>query len=142
MDKNDLDSINFNYLGWKSNQFKLQLLKNNDLSLGIFDKHTLQAFILGDLIEIENKLDYEVLIIYVNQANRNKGYATKLLNEIPIILSEKKLTNIYLEVAANNTLALNLYKNNNYKQIRIRKNYYLINNKKIDAYCLKKIINE
>ena len=55
--------------------------------------------------------------------------------------SKKKsnLKKIFLEVAENNFLAIEMYKNNNFKLLDIRKNYYLIYEQKIDALCYGKI---
>ena len=55
---------------------------------------------------------------------------------------KKKLIRIYLEVAENNTSAINLYYKNAFKKIGVRKNYYKFINNKKDAIILEKIINE
>ena len=140
--KNDLEGKYFENLGWKIHQFKFQLSKENNLSFGLFNNNLLKAFIFGDLIDVEKKIEYEILIVYVNKDDRKLGYATKLLNKVQTNFDEKKLINIYLEVAADNVSAINLYKKNQYKQIGIRKNYYLIKKKKVNAICFKKVVDE
>jgi ribosomal protein S18 acetylase RimI-like enzyme len=82
------------------------------------------------------------LLIYVNKDNRKLGYASMLLNEIPVYFREKILNKIYLEVASSNLSALNLYKKNEFQKTGYRKEYYLINDKRIDAYFFEKKINE
>lgn len=127
-------------LGWSINQFENQLLNKNNLGLGLFEEDSMCGFILGQIITIEKILEYEILLIYVKKDKRKLGYASKLLNEIPIILQKKDLKKIYLEVASSNLTAINLYKKNKYKQKGSREKYYLINDEKIDALFFEKII--
>ena len=125
----------FSSMGWSQNQFKIQLLKENNFSLGLFNNNELDGFLMGDLISIENITEYEILLIYVNKEKRNLGHASKLL----INVSSKKLEKIYLEVAENNLGAIKLYEKNGFKKIGIRKNYYkLSTQKKLDAYFFEK----
>ena len=42
-------------------------------------------------------------MIYVNYKYRNLGYASKLLNKIPLALNQNQLKKIYLEVSSNNS---------------------------------------
>ena len=114
----------------------------NNLGYGLFEKDTLQGFVIGQLIRVEKILEYEILLIYIKENKRKLGYASKLLNEIPTLLQKKNLKKIYLEVASNNFRAINLYKKNNYKKKGIRKKYYSIANKKIDAFFFEKNLNE
>ena len=139
-----LNKHDFNYfknLGWSLNQFSIQLSKNNNFTLGLFSSNVLKAIIIGDLIVVEKILEYEILLLYVNVRDRKIGYASKLLNRTTTILKKKKLKKIYLEVASNNKSALNLYKKNYFMQTGLRKNYYQIENKKIDAILLEKKID-
>ena len=137
-----LDLKYFKRLGWNFNQFKSQILKEINYGLGLFNGHTLEGFLLGDLITIEKTTEYEILLIYVNKKKRNLGYATKLLNNIQITLKKKNLKKIFLEVATNNYQAIKLYEKNKFEKNGIRKNYYLMDNNKIDAFFFEKIIYE
>ena len=49
---------------------------------------------------------------------------------------------IYLEVAANNAEAINFYIKNGYKKTGTRKEYYSIQNNKVDSYLFEKGMNE
>ena len=131
----------FKNLGWSLDQFKLQLKKENNLGLLIYNNKILQGFLIGDIIEIEKEIEYEILLIYIKVESRMLGYATKLLNNIPLIYNNKSLKKIYIEVASNNIPAIDLYRKNNFNQISIRKHYYIIKNKKIDACLYQKKIN-
>ena len=141
----DADSGDLDYykkLGWSVNQFQTQFLKEINFGLGLFKGSILAAFVIGDLLTIEKKLEYEILLLYVSIQKRKLGYATKLLQNIPLIFEKKHLKKIYLEVAANNFEAIKLYKKNRYKKTGTRNHYYMLENKKIDAYSFEKIINE
>ena len=139
----DIEDLSyFKHLGWSKNQFKYQFLKKINFSIGLFSLNLMESFVIGDLINVDNKLEYEILLIYVYNSKRNKGYATKLLNNIPFFFENNKLKKIYLEVASNNKQAIKLYEKNDFKKEGIRKNYYQIDEEKINAYFYNKIINE
>jgi ribosomal-protein-alanine N-acetyltransferase len=139
---NKNDSIYFKQLGWSGDQFKNQLIKDNNFSLALFNDDLMLSFVIGDIISIEKIIEYEILLVYVNFNYRLLGYASKLLNEIPSVLKHRNLEKIYLEVSSDNVDAIELYKNNNFVQIGIRKNYYYIAKKKSDALLFEKKINE
>ena len=136
------DKIYFENLGWKLNQFKMQLLKENNFSLALFNDDLMISFVIGDIISIEKIIEYEILLIYVKFNYRQLGYASKLLNEIPLALNQNHLKKIYLEVSLDNFKAISLYKNNSFVQTGTRKNYYQFANKKFDALIFQKKIYE
>ncbi len=127
-------------LGWSSQELILQLNKKINLSFGLFKKQKLIAFIIGNLIFIEKFSEYEILLLYVKKTNRNNGIATNLLNHILNNNNSLKLQKIYLEVGADNNIAINFYKKNNFKLLGVRKNYYFNKNKKIDGLLFTKFI--
>ena len=129
-------------LGWSENQFKLQFNNETNFSFGLFEFDKINGFVIGNSITIEKKIEYEILLIYVTNKLRKFGYATELLNNISLFLKKKKLKKIYLEVAADNQKAINLYIKNGYIKKGIRKNYYNFKHNKIDAFFFEKIINE
>ena len=139
---NKNDKLYFENLGWKLNQFKKQLLKDNNFSLGLFNNDLIISFVIGDIISIEKIIEYEILLIYVNFNYRQLGCASKLLNEIPIALNQDHLKKIYLEVSSDNYKAIKLYKNNKFIQTGTRKKYYQFNNNKFDALLFEKKIYE
>ena len=75
------------------------------------------GFINYDVIYDKTEIEY----IYVDKKYRNKGIATKLLNEM---INNLTKVDISLEVRSNNIEAINFYKKNKFKEITIRKNYY------------------
>ena len=136
------DPVNFKILGWSKEQLKYQLNNKINFGLGLFNNNVILAFIIGNLITIEKNTEYEILILYVSSQSRKLGYADRLLNNIQIFLKKKKLKKIYLEVPKNNKIAIHLYEKNNYIKTGIRKDYYKINNKRVDAYFLERQIND
>ena len=136
----DLDI--FLKLGWSRSQFKIQLSKKNNCTLGLYHNNILEGFVVGDLINIEKIIEYEILLIYIKIEKRKRGYATKLLEYIPVTLKKEQFKKIYLEVAANNKNAIKLYEKNNFKKKGIRKEYYILNGIKVDAIFFEKIIDE
>ena len=142
IEKNKKDIIYFEKLGWKLNQFKEQLIKENNFSLAIYKGDLMISFVIGDIISIEKIIEYEILLIYVNFKSRNLGYASKLLNEIPLALRNNHLKKIYLEVSSNNCSAINLYNNNNFINLGVRRNYYQHGDKNFDALLFEKKIYE
>ncbi len=133
------ESINFKIflrLGWSIDQIYNQLNKNSNMSFGGFYKKKLVSFVLGDLFNIEKISEYEILVMYVCKNYRKKGFGSKLLTIIEE--NNKNLKKIYLEVGKNNLEGISFYKKMNFKKIDIRKNYFLLDNKKIDALLMCK----
>ena len=132
--------IDLKFIGWSKKQITSQFSKSIDYSLGIYKDNNLISFMLGDLISIEKDAEYEILLLYVKKSERREGFASKLLKYIEKQKKNLNLKKIYLEVSKNNNNAIYLYKKNKYNLINIRKNYYLIKNKKIDSLCYAKLL--
>lgn len=80
--------------------------------------------ILG-LIHINDIYDrYEINNIYVLEEYRNRGIASKLIEEVIKIGKKNNIINITLEVRKNNSKAINLYKKYGFLEKSIRKGYY------------------
>ena len=73
--------------------------------------------VCGYLMILDSIDVYEILAIAAVEEYRNKGIAQELLDKI-------KTKDIFLEVRESNQTAINFYKKNNFKEIRIRKDYY------------------
>ena len=122
-------------MGWSTNQILNQLNKQTNFSLGCFYKNLLISFVLGDLFNIEKISEYEILLLYVCKDFRNKGLGKKLIKKIE---ENDCLKKIYLEVSENNLEGILFYKKMNFIKIYTRKNYFLDNNKKFDAFVMSK----
>ena len=127
---------NFLNMGWSSNQIINQFNKDTNLSFGGFYKESLVSFIIGNLFNIEKITEYEILLIYVSKHFRKKGLGTQLISKIKE--NNSHLKKIYLEVSKNNSEGIAFYTRMKFKTIYTRKNYFLINNKKIDAFAMSK----
>ena len=81
----------------------------------------------------------DITDVFVKEDHRGKGYSKKLLDYVIKNSSNQKLM---LEVSVNNHIAINLYKNFDFKEIHIRKNYYkdgsdaIIMEREKDVYIL------
>ena len=127
---------NYLNIGWSSIQIINQLNKDTNLSFGAFYNETLVSFIIGNLFNIEKISEYEILLLYVSKHFRKKGLGTQLINKIRE--NNSLLKKIYLEVSKNNSEGIAFYTRMKFKTIYTRKNYFLINNKKIDAFAMSK----
>ena len=127
---------NFLNMGWSSNQIINQFNKDTNLSFGAFYNESLVSFIIGNLFNIEKIAEYEILLIYVSKHFRKKGLGTQLISKIKE--NNSHLKKIYLEVSKNNSEGIAFYTRMKFKTIYTRKNYFIINNKKIDAFAMSK----
>ncbi len=123
-------------MGWSKNQIINQINKKTNLSFGAFFNENLVSFILGDLFNIEKISEYEILLIYVCKDFRKKGLGTKLLKKIEE--NNTRLKKIYLEVSKKNSEGILFYKKMNFIEMNVRKKYFFIKNKNIDALVMVK----
>ena len=90
------------------------LIKGNNSFIYVY---LIDNKVCGYLIILDSIDVYEILAIATIEKYRNKVIAQELLDKI-------KTKDIFLEVRESNQTAINFYKKNNFKEIRIRKNYY------------------
>ena len=119
--------------GWNKNMLESAFLNGRFLAIAKRIEQRLVAVITISTTQF----DADIEGIVVDSAFRNKGYAKELL-----VFSENHLKNlgiekIFLEVRASNTPARNLYSQNGYNEISIRKKYYSDNE---DAVVMAKEI--
>ena len=114
---------------WSASEFDELLIKDS-----IFLISEKRSFLLGMLTRFEA----EILTIAVDPINRRIGIAEKLLNEFETLCLNENVEKIILEVAKNNTEGISFYKKLNFKEIYTRKNYFLVENKKIDGFIMLK----
>lgn len=62
--------------------------------------------------------------IVTKKDKRKNKVATKMLEELIRIATQRKLKDVTLEVNINNIPAINLYKKYNFKEVGLRKRYY------------------
>ncbi|MBZ4682947.1 MAG: [ribosomal protein S18]-alanine N-acetyltransferase [Fusobacteriaceae bacterium] len=107
----------------------LSMLRNNRYHLyGAF----LDDILLGYIVLYDSVDIIEIIKIATSKDYRKKGIASHLLQ----FVIEKYNLDFMLEVRTSNINAINLYKNFNFKDISIRKNYYKDTNE--DALIMKR----
>ena len=89
--------------------------------------------IIGFVSFYHVKDEIEIIQICIIKSFQRKNYGSSIINKI------KKLNNvnkIFLEVSVENSKAIKFYLKNGFKKIGIRKAYYKVNKKRIDALRL------
>jgi|TARA_B110000238_G_scaffold192489_1_gene227885 ribosomal protein S18 acetylase RimI-like enzyme len=135
-------------LSWDQKQIRDHFTNKNCLNIFFEDKNHILGLILGHIIFNHNQnREIEILHLGVLKNKRNNGIGYSLMNSF-----EKKAhlegekTTIFLEVNAQNEIAIKLYEKLGYKAYNERKNYYKnlsnINAVGDSAILFKKIINE
>ena len=89
--------------------------------------------IIGFVIFYRVKDEIEIIRICIIKSYQRKNYGSSIINKIKKLNDIRK---IFLEVSVENTQAINFYLKNGFKKIGIRKNYYKLNQKKVDALRL------
>ncbi len=82
------------------------------------------GFIIAQ-VEIENSTMFgHIITINVASTFRRKGIATKMLQEVEVILKQKGITECHLEVREDNSAALKLYHKAGYQRVGRLEKYY------------------
>ena len=71
----------------------------------------------------------DILNIGIDPDFKRQGYGTALLNHLIKELRKRHIVEILLEVRAGNKSAIQFYKRQGFKEISVRKNYYMKNSK-------------
>ena len=114
--------------------FEKEIFSDDAFSLDTLKKSLNDDHFIG-LVATDNELigylfisyfgnEANILKIAVDSNNRNKGIATKLLNQMFDTLKNICVENIFLEVDENNLVALGLYRKLGFEKTRIRYMYY------------------
>ena len=89
--------------------------------------------IIGFVIFYHVRDEIEIIQIGIMKLCQRKNYGSLMVNKIKKL---KDIRKIFLEVSVENTQAINFYLKNGFKKIGIRKGYYKVNKKRIDALRL------
>ena len=111
------------------------ILKNN---INIFVTTNENEELLGYIIFTITDDYTDILKVFVRDGDRRNGYARQMLNKIIDLAKRFKSKKIMIEVRSKNLTAIEFYKNNDFAEISIRKNYY--NNPSDDALIFERNI--
>lgn len=105
---------------WNYNIFQNELRNKNSKFIIVKSNNEIIGFagisIVLDVADITN--------IVIKKTFRGKGISNILLQNIIDLAKSNNCTTINLEVNSINTVAINLYKKFDFKQVGLRKNYY------------------
>ena len=130
----------FEDIGWNKKAIYKQLKKENNFSLGYFEKNELEGILVGDLLKIENSYELQIYILFVSKKMRRNKLASNMLKYIEFSQTLIKVSKIFLEVSEKNFDAIAFYKKNNFVFSGFRPNYYRVKNKTFNALTLFKEI--
>jgi [ribosomal protein S18]-alanine N-acetyltransferase len=114
----------FDQEAFTKHQIAYLLTDYNTLSLVAKSNSDIAGFIIAQ-VEIENETLYgHIITINVSPSYRRKGVATKLIQEIELLLKQKGITESHLEVREDNNAAIKLYQSLKYQKISKLEKYY------------------
>lgn len=93
-------------------------------------------YVIGFVSTIYDGFSLEILNIVIDKSYQSKGYGINLLT---YVLDEIMPNSVALDVRESNLKAINLYRKLNFKEIRIRKNYYSNNE---NAIVMQKLYDD
>ena len=126
MEKSDLDSIkdniNTDFDEFWSYDNILNEIKNEDSEflVCLYDDEIIGFGGIRIILDVA-----ELMFIVIRKDFRNQGIAKLLLNNFIQIAKENHISHINLEVNDNNEYAIKLYRDFNFKEVGLRKKYYM-----------------
>ena len=82
-----------------------------------------------------------ILNLCVSTECRGQGLGRKMLHKLIDVAEQKDSDSIFLEVRESNEIAINLYKDEGFNEIGVRKNYYPAKDGKENALIFAKALN-
>ena len=114
----------FDQEAFTKRQIAYLLTDYNTIALVAKANNDIAGFIITQ-IEIENNTLFgHIITINVSSSCRRKGIASKMLQEMEIILKQKGIRECHLEVREDNSAALKLYQKSGYQKISKLEKYY------------------
>jgi ribosomal-protein-alanine N-acetyltransferase len=108
---------------WPTEHFRTSLENSNNLSFAL----TLGDKLIGYVIAALAIDSADILNIAIDSGYQRQGYATKLLSHLVNEFSENGVKEVFLEARVSNNGAISFYNSQGFKQISVRKNYYMKN---------------
>ena len=114
----------FDQEAFTKRQIAYLLTDYNTIALTAKGDSEIAGFIIAQVEIEDSKLYGHIITINVAPAYRRKGIASKMLQEIEVLLKEKGITECHLEVREDNSPAVRLYQTNGYQRISKLERYY------------------
>ena len=111
------DSIDENFI--VKDYFKNIIKKENDILLCYEENNNVMGYIYLKAINNNNEKGYLIDGLYVEETYRNRGIATKLINEAIKVIKDTDSKFIDINVLANNLIAYKLYKSLGFNETKI-----------------------
>tara|TARA_A100001015_G_scaffold319407_2_gene442190 strand:- start:895 stop:1377 length:483 start_codon:yes stop_codon:yes gene_type:complete len=92
--------------------------------------------VMGYVMTLAQIDECQILNICVRSAHRRKGYALALMQQVIDFSWQQKLRRIFLEVRVSNHHAIAFYRQLNFQQVGLRRDYYPADNGREDALLL------
>ena len=110
---------------WSQLQFTTSIENSNNLCYCISFNGKAVAYLIAMLA----KDTADILNIGIDPDLQRRGYGKGLLNHLIKELRKRNIGEIFLEVRSGNKSAIQFYKKQGFKEISVRKNYYMKNSK-------------
>ena len=110
---------------WSQLRFTTSIENSNNLCYCL----SLNGKTVGYLIAMLAPDSADILNIGIDPDFKRHGHGTALLNHLIEELRKRHICDILLEVRAGNKSAIRFYKRQGFKEISVRKNYYMKNSK-------------
>ena len=116
------DSIDENFV--VKDYFKNVINNKDNILLCYEEDEIIKGYIYLKLVNKDNKKGYLIDGLYVDNEYRNNGIATKLIENALNVIKKANISVVDINVMANNSVAINLYKRFGFNEFRIslRKN--------------------
>ena len=128
----DLHSVCFDKQ-WSQSEFADFFANQSMMLLGYWDNDTLIGLLCLSIVGSEA----EIYTLCTHPEYRKKNIASSLIHITKQECYGRLVTDIFLDVAIDNILAIECYKKQGFKIIHTRKNYYTINNHYVDALMMR-----
>lgn len=116
---------------WTVKQFQGILERNNIVLFAAYQEDKIVGFLCG----VCTPFEAEIYNIVTSKLNQGMGIGTNLIHHLIDLMSQRDVSDLWLEVRENNLEAISFYKNVGFELIGLRKNYY--KNPKENALILK-----
>ncbi len=116
---------------WSYQDYRDEILRRDSVLYAAKNKRTVLGFIVARLINAnlsnnKNFIEAEIYNLAVRPNFQQKGVGTLLLQRFIQKAKENGVNFIWLEVRESNRTALDFYKNNKFKKIYKKKNFYTL----------------